>query len=535
MTDGPSGKARNTTRMVVLIIFILGLALLHTFVFRRYVTDDAFISFRYLENLLDGNGLVYNLGERVWGFTNFLWIALLAPGVGLGIDPLLVSRILGVGFNAGTLILVVLFRLKTQDRPGMWDLGAGLLLISNGAFLLQGLSGLETSFFTFLVVLTLFFYRCFLDSRNLNLLIWIGILAAVSTLTRPEGLFYFGLFCVHILSEHRRLDFPPIRFLGRPLLGFVPLVGGFVLSAYLYYGSLWPNSIDAKVGLSGEQVLRGLHYLKVFARGYPFSLFLVVLALVFIKKTGILERFLIQLSFFIVVFNVVVGGDWMLGYRLFHALIPLSCLLLPFVFMSLEELLRAWKIKPFLLTLPLLGCGVLLNLSGSLYDNHVRRAAEESYVHEGVVVGKWMRENLEPGALLATNTAGTIAYYSRLPIVDMMGLNDKVIAGRKDVPALWKGIEKGDGAYVLSRRPDYIQLGSSIGSDGPRFLSDCEIFQSREFWDHYKRDDHEVTEDITLILFKRRQKPRQKPLSEQRWQNIERRVINRILRSAFRY
>lgn len=521
--------------MVALILFIIGLSLLHTFVFRKYMTDDAFISFRYLENLLDGHGLVYNLGERVWGFTNFLWIALLAPGVGLGIDPLLVSRILGVGFNTGTLILVMLFRLKAQGVPGIWDIGAGLLLISNGAFLLQSLSGLETSFFTFLVVLTLFFYRGFLDARKLNLLIWVGILAAVSALTRPEGLFFFGLLCVHILSERRRLDLPPIRVLSRPLLGFVPLVGGFVLSAYLYYGSFWPNSINAKVGLSGEQVLRGLHYLKVFARGYPFSLFLLMLALIFIKKTGVWERFLIQLSCFILVFNVVVGGDWMLGYRLFHALIPLSCLFLPFVFMCLEERLRAWKIKPFLLTLPLLGCGVLLTLSGSLYDSHVRRAAEESYVHEGVAVGKWMRENLEPGALLATNTAGTIAYYSRLPIVDMMGLNDTVIAGRKDVPALWKGIEKGDGAYVLSRRPDYIQLGSSTGSDKPRFLSDCEIFQSRKFWDHYRREDHEVTEDIKLILYKRRRKPRQKPLSDQRWQNIKRQVVNRMLRSAYRY
>jgi hypothetical protein len=349
-------------------------------------------------------------------------------------------------------------------------------------------------------------------------------------------LFFFGLLCVHILSEHRSLDLPPsLRILGRPLLGFVPLVSVFVLSAYLYYGSLWPNSIDAKVGLSGEQVLRGLHYLKVFARWYPFPLLILVLALVFLKRTGVCERFLLQLSFFIVVFNVMVGGDWMLGYRLFHVLIPLSCLLVPFVFMQLEERMRALRIKPFLVTLPLLGCGLLLNLSSTVYDSHVRGAAEESYVHEGVAVGKWMRENLEPDALLATNTAGTIAYYSRLPIVDMMGLNDKVIAGRKDVPELWKGIEKGDGAYVLSRRPDYIQFGSSNGSDLPRFLSDCELYLSPEFWDHYQREEHVITEDLSHVLYKRRQRPRRKPLSDRRWENIKKQVADRMRRSAYRY
>ena len=40
--------------------------------------DDAFISFRYAENLANGQGLVFNPGERVEGYSNPLWTVLFA-------------------------------------------------------------------------------------------------------------------------------------------------------------------------------------------------------------------------------------------------------------------------------------------------------------------------------------------------------------------------------------------------------------------------------------------------------------------------
>jgi hypothetical protein len=50
------------------------------------VQEDAFISFRYASNLIQGHGLVYNVGERVEGYTNFLWTLILAGGMALGAD-----------------------------------------------------------------------------------------------------------------------------------------------------------------------------------------------------------------------------------------------------------------------------------------------------------------------------------------------------------------------------------------------------------------------------------------------------------------
>ena len=49
----------------------------------NHIGEDCFISFRYVENFVEGKGLVYNLGERVEGYSNFLWVMVLglAPGM----------------------------------------------------------------------------------------------------------------------------------------------------------------------------------------------------------------------------------------------------------------------------------------------------------------------------------------------------------------------------------------------------------------------------------------------------------------------
>ena len=171
----------------------------------------------------------------------------------------------------------------------------------------------------------------------------------------------------------------------------------------------------------------------------------------------------------------------------------------------------------------------------SRWSPRVRNAAYPGYVHDGIRVGKWMRSRLPPGSLLATNTAGTIAYYSELPIIDMMGINDRVIATRKELPDSWKGIKKGDGTYVLARKPDYILLGSSTGSLEPVFLSDVEIYMSEDFWRNYELSEVEVDAWTHLFLYERRQRPQGTGPSAEEWIEIRDVADQRISQSAFRY
>ena len=64
----------------------------------RWVCDDSFISLRYADNLVSGHGLVFNPGERVMGYSNFLWVVLLYPFAVLGVPAHVAARILGALF-----------------------------------------------------------------------------------------------------------------------------------------------------------------------------------------------------------------------------------------------------------------------------------------------------------------------------------------------------------------------------------------------------------------------------------------------------
>jgi len=70
--------------------------------------DDAFISFRYAGNLVAGQGLVFNPGERVEGYTNFLWTVLLAACHRAGLDMPAMSVVFALLAALGTIVLLAL-------------------------------------------------------------------------------------------------------------------------------------------------------------------------------------------------------------------------------------------------------------------------------------------------------------------------------------------------------------------------------------------------------------------------------------------
>ena len=82
----PTESLSERSRLLGLLAICLVLVLIQGS-FGLCTQDDAFISFRYAQNLVEGHGLVYNIGERVEGYTNFLWTILFAPFIGAGLDP----------------------------------------------------------------------------------------------------------------------------------------------------------------------------------------------------------------------------------------------------------------------------------------------------------------------------------------------------------------------------------------------------------------------------------------------------------------
>ena len=105
-------------RLLVMIVCSSGLIGLGFWLSFRQ--DDAFILFRYAANLVSGNGLVFNPGEWVEGFTCPLWVLVLSGVQALGINVPRVAGILGLLFATGTLWVVyaIGIRCAAEMLPG---------------------------------------------------------------------------------------------------------------------------------------------------------------------------------------------------------------------------------------------------------------------------------------------------------------------------------------------------------------------------------------------------------------------------------
>src|SRR5262245_47413837 len=197
-----------------------------------FLTDDSYISFRYSRNMANGFGLVFNPGhEPVEGYSNFLYVIVLAAFSALGIAP---ERMANVLSGIGTLALfgtVAWFSLRRalDDARHVWVavLPVALLAITRSIAVWSS-SGLETRWFEALLVggtLRLVVeLEAQLNGRSARpIAVW---LFALATLTRPDGLLLsmsaFGATFL-VLWRAGRLDLP--RFVLR-LLPFVVLVGG---------------------------------------------------------------------------------------------------------------------------------------------------------------------------------------------------------------------------------------------------------------------------------------------------------------------
>ena len=216
-----------------------------------FLCDDAFISFRYVRNLLEGHGLVFNPGEYVEGYSNFLWVLELAAIWGLsGVAPEDAAPWLSVAFTAGTIAAMMwwIARLPLLCHRGLvaW-MALGFVCASATFAVWTSGGGLETRQFTFFIVLAVMCLSLYRDSRR-------GLLAAslslaAAALTRPEGpllaALCFGWFVIQRMADTgvKNPDWRRLICLAAP---FVVLVGAHFLWRYAYYGEWLPNTYYAK-------------------------------------------------------------------------------------------------------------------------------------------------------------------------------------------------------------------------------------------------------------------------------------------------
>jgi arabinofuranosyltransferase len=499
----PTGKKSR-------IFFIVGVgavclaAALAEASFGEILQDDAYISFRYAENLVAGKGLVYNAGERVEGYTNFLWTLLIAASVKAGVGAPFAGRWFGVAASLGAIILTAwIARRYANEYLGVV---AAAMLAANGNFLLEAAQGLETALFV--LVVTAAAWRAGEEfaapaKRPLSV-----ILLILAFLTRPDGALVF-LAALPFYAATARAN--PRRF--AVWLGTFALAAAAYESWRLaYYGSFFPNTFYAKVRPEGETLKYGLKYTVTFVlRFTPFFLLLPLAA----KPRKVFYPWGALVAIF-VTYVIIVGGDMKPSDRFYQPIIPL---LLVAVAAALYDLKNAARWVPRWTLAALAGALVATSLLQFIPGlDYARQYRDPQRLH--VAAGKWLGENASPGATLATTAAGIIPYYSGLYTIDMMGLTDPYVArhGRRTFTLPGHGLSATD--YILDKKPDYILVYDLIFTAKPVSFEDLfkkmrwpaayYMATSPRFRNEYVMSHAEITPGMYLVYFVRSE-PSPKP------------------------
>ena len=441
-----------------IIGLVAGMAALLVLVYKfNFIQDDAFISFRYAANCAAGHGLVYNIGERVEGYTNFLWTVFMVLGRQTGFDLVVFSQILGTLF--GLITIVFCYRLSrlvftgTPDPwrttlPGVSCLFLGLTL----SFAYWTVSGLETAAFSCMIVASLDSYlrRSYLAAPALVL----------ATLFRPEGgLVWLFILAYEIISS-------------RSLTHYALVIGGiyvlylFPLAVFklTYYGGLVPNPFYAKTTFTWKQIVNGLEYTRQFGFHYLGAGLFVVPSVLAYRKANWAVRLVLIFLLMYVLYIILIGGDVLKVHRFFVPLIPL---LLPIILYGYLKILR--KSSHIII-----GLAILLGWQMIIPQTHILTFHDKErdlVLSMGRLIENLSQEDHTEFSM-AASTIGIVGYkLLGHHVLDLLGLTDSTIA-RHPEPTI-EGMEtswresKFNSRYILSRQPDYILFSTGFKPSAP--------------------------------------------------------------------
>jgi arabinofuranosyltransferase len=450
---------------VLLVCFVT--VLINGWVFRFLPVDDSFISYRYAVNLARGDGLVYNVGERVEGYTNLLWVLLLSAGAWLGADPVRLGTVLGgltsilavfATYRLGRVVLTHRGAKDPEDRvlPAV----PAMFLAISPALGVYGFCGLETPLFTSLIVLAASLALESGPGWRDDLLL--SSMLFLATLTRPEGALVF-IIVVLAAPGAGPLRQRFMRGLRRLALYIAPLAF-YLLWKHLYYGAIVPNTAYAKLEPSARSMIVGFKYAlnAYLEHGLLATGILVALSLAgALRRPGL--RLVHALLIVYTLYVVAVGGDCFPFGRFILPVLPFYYIAVADGMKQAFAILRSRRGALATLALRPGGMGWALVLSAaiasasfawrdSIVDPETNPLVR--YVH----AGKWLAEHASPDEVIASGAAGAIAYYSNLRCIDMLGLTDPHIArlGEPDPRGFTPGHTKAAPDYVLSRQPDYV-------------------------------------------------------------------------------
>jgi hypothetical protein len=493
---------RNGRWRALPLAAIAGVLVAHSLAY-GFVTDDAYISFVYSRNLAEHGELTFNLGERVEGYTNFLWTVLLGLLMTVGLPPELTSLVLGTAFAAATLVVVfAVSREAFEGEPSSWALVAPALLSLTAGYACWSSGGLETQMFTFWVALSV--YAAVRGDAGGPWLRRLGVFLALAALTRPEGLLVAGCIGLHRLifnlGIERRLA--PRRDEWIAMAWFLGLLVPWLAWRWWYYGHPLPNTYYVKAAGAASagyaERLRevGLYYVWQWAR-QSHALWAAPLAAVALVARPRSARFRFAtlaalIAVLYLLYAVRVGGDFMGLHRF---VMPVTVLVATLAAVGLRRIAVAagpWR----------WGAAGVAALAAALVLAHgagqlrltARATAPENlasdhgidtpaylalYARDRARIGRHMRECFEPDDFSIFGGVGAKPYYAEAEGIDVFGLVSERIAHEVPRTHARPGHNKwGPDSLLASRDPDLVFSCYSLHRDAARPQWNC----NPSFW-----------------------------------------------------
>jgi len=404
--------------------------------------DDAYVSFVFARNLADGHGLVFNVGERVEGYSNFLWVLLLAGFhrlSGLSIPNL--ARMLGLLLGLSNVLLTFGIASKLLgDEKGRWALAAALLAALDLRVAVWSVEGLETPLYLFWVLAAL---RLYIDREQRPGWLW-SIPALGAALTRPEGPVVFMALGAHRLWRLARNKRLPAASDWVALAVFLVPYAAYNAWRIAYFGGyIFPNTFYAR-GSHGPLIGAIYVGLEAWRAWGPALIIFVGLAVYGGVRPRAGAGAIAAWALVATATVIAVGGDWMPHARFLVPVIPAVVVLA----VCGAQAMKKYRLGVLAVTAMMIVqiAGLVRYEASSGFDKRWARDQDGFYMP----VAERLKALGASGKLVAISDIGHVAYYADIRVIDTLGLVDTHLARLPGGPA-WNT----DLDYVLGRNPDF--------------------------------------------------------------------------------
>lgn len=449
-------KSWEVLGVVVPLAIFLGMAIW----LWNFGIDDAAISWRYSAHLVAGDGLRWNLeGPPVEGYSNFLWVLMLASLGVFGIEIELASKILGLGFGLASFALLALLCRRLWGESRFWWTPL-LFLAATPEWAMWTMSGLELASVAFFLLLAI----VAISGRDQINRLLLSVALGGIVLSRPEGI---GV-CLMILALAVILPRDDSSWRERlremlwPAATTVAVIIALVAFRMSYFGYPMPNTVYAKFSLALPAIPQVLRWLLL---GVPF---LAAWGIALWTAETPRRRWMLAIAILILLghtaMTLPVSTVMNFDHRYHIPFLAILVLAAPRLLDWLWDRKRGFALTALVLmtTWPLKGFPAV----------HLRRFWES----QRLISQRCIAENLRslPGRpTVALQDAGRIPYWCDLPYIDAWGLCDLSIAREGYSPE-----------RLLARRPNLIVLSADSLFNGlvyPRLGMDMILYRVKEF------------------------------------------------------